>query len=176
MKRGIAFLTLLLCFLSGCGRGEAQTACALCGDGEGRRYHAPCLAELSTGRVGELTVYDPHPWKEGELAEDQRTGTFSFLFCLEGRGYRDTVTHTCHLTLPEGKGPMRAEHFCRDCQALLEEASDGGYVLLDLYDLDGIRAYALCDGAEYTIRDYGLSVSWDEEEREFSIEVTGHIH
>ncbi len=28
--------------------------CALCGNGEGMRYHAPCLVDLSTGEVGEL--------------------------------------------------------------------------------------------------------------------------
>lgn len=32
--------------------------CALCGD---MRYHAPCLVDLSTGKVGELAVYTPTP-------------------------------------------------------------------------------------------------------------------
>ena len=33
--------------------------CAIC---DSIPYHAPCLVNLATGEVGELTVYEPHPF------------------------------------------------------------------------------------------------------------------
>ena len=175
-KKGLMWL-LLLCFLCGCERGEVQgeaRPCVLCGNGNGSRRQAPCVVKISTGEVGELTVYDPHPWLKGEVAEEQRTGTFSFLFCGDLAGYRDTGDHTSHLILPEENEPMDLTYFCESCQSLLNEVSDGSYVLLDLYDLDHIEVFAVRDGANYTIRDYDVSVIRDEGKGKFLIHVKGN--
>ncbi|MDE6108133.1 MAG: hypothetical protein K2F83_05605, partial [Oscillospiraceae bacterium] len=123
--------------------------CALCG---GNRHHAPCLINLSTGEVGELQVYTPHPHVTGEIAEEQQTGTFNFLYCAGIMAARDTSNHICWADVPLGVEPMAIEWFCRDCRALLSGICTEGYVLADLYNLDYIQVYAITDGESYTIR------------------------
>ena len=51
--------------------------CAIC---DSIPMHAPALINLATGEVGELAVYDPHPFKVAELNEYQQGGTFSFIY------------------------------------------------------------------------------------------------
>ena len=63
--------------------------------------------------------------------------------------------------------------FCRDCRALLADTAAGGYVLADLRNLSDIAAYAAEDGVEYTIRDYGVSISAQGETGGLSVRVTG---
>lgn len=145
--------------------------CALCGNGERRRYHAPCIVKLATGEIGELRVYDPHPDLPGELAPVQQTGTFSFLPCADMVGWRDTSKHVSHVTLPEEPEPIDPARFCRDCRALLAGTAVEGYVLLDLYDPDRITPYPIADGAQYTVRDYTVSISGG-----LDIYVAGNLH
>ncbi len=147
--------------------------CALCGNGHGPRYHAPVLVNLSTGSVGELRVYDPDPQQKAGLAAKQSTGTFSFLHVAGLTGYRDTYSHTSHVTLTKELAPMDPSFFCRDCRALLAGASTKGYVLADLHDLDRITVYTVAEGAEYAIRDYAVSISCDKDLNSLSVDVTG---
>ena len=46
---------------------------------------------------------------------------------------------------------------------------------MDLYDLEDIRAFVIEDGAEYTIRDYTVSIYKDKENGGLFVEVTGHL-
>lgn len=160
-KTGVALgasacVLLLLLFLLG-----TRQDCVLCNS---RRYHGPCLVNLSTGGVGELTVYEPHPLMEGELDEIQQTGTFQFITCAGLVGTRDTSTHTCRMPLPLKTEKMRNKYFCQDCRKLLSSVTDRGFVLLDLYDLEQIKAYPIDNGAEYMVRDYKISVATQGEE------------
>lgn len=148
-------------------------SCSLCGSGNGRRYHAPCLVNLATGEVGEPQVYDPDPQRAGELAPIQRTGTFAFLGCAGLTGYRDTSRHISNVTLPKEREPIDPAHFCRGCRALLTGISAEGYVLLDLYDLNEITPYPVVDGARYIIRDYAVSISEREDSGGLDVHVTG---
>lgn len=149
--------------------------CALCGNGNGVSYHAPVVVNLSTGESGELCVYDPDPCQRNELAEEQSTGTFSFLNVAGIMGYRDTCDHSSHVTLPEEGEWMLIDlsYFCRSCRTLLADKATAGYILVDLYDLDRITTYAIEDGAEYTIQDYTVSISTEDELNGLSIDVTG---
>ena len=65
------------------------------------------------------------------------------------------------------------EHFCRACRAILAPAASEGFALLDLFDLEDIKAYAVVEGAEYTIRDYAVKVYWNEEVDDLTLEVLG---
>ena len=130
--------------------------CALCGSGSGISYHAPVVVNLSTGESGELRVYDPDPYRRNEIAEKQSTGTFSFLYVAGIMGYR-----------------IDPALFCHDCRALLADTATEGYVLADLYNSSDITIYAIKDGAKYTIRDYDISISAQEEPDGLSIHVTG---
>lgn len=129
--------------------------CALCGEGE--RYHAPCLVDLFTGQIGEMTVYTQHPSLQGEIApmEAQQTGKLDFHPCAGLMAVRDTDAHTCQVTLPTQKWLMNPAHFCWRCRRILAKAESTGYVIVDLYDLDYIRAYPIRDTV---IRDYRISV------------------
>lgn len=130
--------------------------CALCG--EGIRYHAPCLLDLSTGQMGEMVVYTPHRSIQGEIApmETQKTGTFNYQPCAGLLGVRDTCNHTFKVTLPGKQELMNPALFCQECRQLLAEAGLEGYVIVDLYDLDHIQAYPIQDNV---IRDYRISVT-----------------
>ena len=145
--------------------------CVICGTGES--YHAPCLVNLSTGQVGELRVYRPDQEREGEIAEVQETGYFSFLRCagltgaLEGGKY-------CSLVVPVSHTLMEAGHFCHECRSILSATAIEGYVLLELYDLDDIKAYPISDGASYAIRDYTVDIQ--QEQDGFEMVVTGLVH
>ena len=59
--------------------------------------------------------------------------------------------------------------------ALLEETTREGYALLDLYDLESIRAFAVENGAEYTIRDDTVSVYKNKDVDGLTVEVVGHL-
>jgi len=98
--------------------------CALCGNGEGMQYHAPCLVDLSTGEMGM----------------------------------------------------MNPGCFCRECRELLAGAGVEGYILVDLYDIDHIKAYSIQKGAVYTIRDYEAAVTYDRKNEELNIEVQGLLY
>lgn len=149
--------------------------CALCGNGSGISYHAPVVVNLSTGESGEMRVYDPDPCRRNELAKEQSTGTFSFLNIAGIMGYRDTCDHTSHVILPKEREweLIDPSYFCRSCRTLLAGTATAGYLLVDLYDLDGITAYAIEDGAEYTIRDYTVSISMNKELKGLSVDVMG---
>lgn len=129
--------------------------CALCS--KGMQYHAPCLIDLSTGQMGEMKVYTGHPSHQGELApkEKQQTGTFNFQLCAGLPGIRNTCNHTCTVTLPEERELMDPALFCQECRQLLAGAGLDGYVIVDLHDLDHVRAYPVRDEV---IRDYRISV------------------
>lgn len=133
--------------------------CALCS--AGTRYHAPCLLDLSTGQVGELTVYAHHPSKSGEIApmEKQPTGTFNYFSCLGLPGIRETCTFTCTVTLPKERKRIDPALYCRDCRRLLAQAGMEGYVVVDLYDPKHIQAYPLQKDGSERIRDYRVTVT-----------------
>jgi len=143
------------------------------------RYHAPCLVDLSTGQVGELTIYTPHPRLVGEIApeENQQTGTFNFQFCVGLTAIRDTCDHTCQVSIPfENMGMMNPGYFCRECRELLAVAGIKGYLLIDLYDIDHIKVYPVQSGEVYTIRDYVVSMTQDRKSRELDVDVRGLLY
>lgn len=176
--RGAVISAVLICIFSaarGIYKALKPVYCHVCGNGEGRRHHAPCVLALSTGQMIELEVYDPHPSLAGELAEEQQRGTLSFVHRGELTAIRDSGAQTCTLYLPEDAGPMGDRLFCSDCEAILTEIAVEGYVLLDLYDLDSISAYPISDGAEYAIRCYTVSVDSESPTGHTVLQTTGHL-
>lgn len=75
---------------------------------------------------------------------------------------------------PVSTKDINASLFCVPCRALLSSATPEGFAILDLYDLASIKAYAVKDGASFTIRDYDVAVS--REQGEYIIQVTGHLY
>ena len=87
----------------------------------------------------------------------------------------NSVDHTNIAHIGGDLERLAPARFCHDCRALLAETDSEGYVLLDLYDPEGIWAFAIEAGAEYTIRDYTVSIYRDKESGGLSVEVTGHL-
>lgn len=150
--------------------------CALCEDGDGIRYQAPVLLNLSTGKAWELKIYDNDPTRPWEVAEDQRWDDWVFS-PLDGNATMSwsCEDHTNIAHIGDDLAMIDPAHYCHDCRALLAETAIEGYVLVDLYDLENIRAFAINHGEEYTIRDYSVSVSKDKENGGLSIETIGHL-
>lgn len=150
--------------------------CALCEDGDGIRYQAPVLLNLTTGRAWELKIYDRDPTRPWEVAEDQRWDDWVFTFLDENAAMSwSSVDHTNIASITDNSGMIDPAHYCHDCRALLTETAMEGYILLDLYDLGDIRAFAVKNGEEYTIRDYTVSIYKDKENGGLTIETVGHL-
>lgn len=148
-------------------------SCALC---DSAAYHAPCLVSLSTGEVGELTVYDPHPVIPGQIAQEQTGGSFRFLNCLGLMGTRDTSSWKTRLYVPRDADAMRGSYFCKSCRALLKDCGDAGFVLADLHTPDAPAVYPIEDGAAYTLRCYSVTVVLDQDSGDYRITVQGEKH
>lgn len=148
--------------------------CSLCGSGKRERYQAPVILNLTTGQSNEMRIYDPDlPLLEYEIAPIQTTGTFSFASCAGYTGRRDTCSHTCTVDLPiETKG-LKVSHFCSDCRVLLKDHAENGFVMADLYVEDAIDIYPVTVGADYTIRDYRITVSETKVRSEMELIVLG---
>lgn len=150
--------------------------CAVCGNGNGTEFHAPVLVNLSTGEVGELRVYESS--KSGtspSIASIQNVGTFYFSKCAGLTGWVETYSHTHTIEIPQKGGPIVMEHYCRDCRALLASVSSCGYVLLDLYDVEHIRAYMLQKDSSYDIREYEISIFQDKNKGDLTVKVRGEV-
>ena len=146
--------------------------CALCDRGE--NYHAPVLLNLSTGEIGALHVYYPNPIDMAELSNEQSTGSFRAVYLCGAQGYYDWG-NSCFVQLPAHPEAMRAALFCRHCREQLSETARSGYAIVDYYDLRDVQIYPIVDGAEYTIREYTVSIYLDEETHEMCIRVKGTL-
>ena len=147
-----------------------EDSCALCG---GFRHHAPCLVKLSTGEILEMQVYEYDPEQPWELAQEQPDGFCQLSMGAGTTAIRSTDNHSCSASLPGDTGTAETAYVCPDCRTQLEAVGAGDYVLADLYDLTDIHLYPLTEGATYTIRDYGASVSRDPDNGRLTITVLG---
>ena len=150
-------------------------SCSLCEQGEGRKYHAPCIINLSTGEIAELSVYEPHPTEIGEVSTVLKTGFFSYSYAAGANKMQNQELEKCEATLPKDLEPINPTHFCYNCRRLLADTDKKGYVLVDLYDPDNITVYKIWDGAKYTIRGY-LVTAHKNENRNFIVEIHGLLN
>ena len=63
----------------------------------------------------ELTVYEPHPFIVGELAEEQRGGTFSFIHGAGAEGYKLSA-ELIVINIPMQTYKLEEKHFCNTCR------------------------------------------------------------
>ena len=150
---------------------EPET-CALCRNGEGTKVHAPCIINLSTGEVAELSVYEPHPSEIGEITPELKKGYFSIYSGAGANIIRKQENELCEATLPKDKDVIDPTHFCYECRRILSDITREGYVIADLYDPTTVRVYEVWKGAKYEIRDYLVTVNKNEN-KSFEVEVHG---
>ena len=146
--------------------------CALCKNQEGKKIHAPCIVNLSTGEAAELSVYEPHPTDIGEVTPELKKGYFSICYDAGASIIRKQENELCEATLPKEEEMIDPGHFCFECRRVLSDIDKDGYVIADLYDPQNITVYEVWDGAKYEIRDYLVTVNKNEN-KSFEIEVHG---
>lgn len=78
--------------------------------------HAPCILKLSSGELVELEIYDPHPYKVAEIADEQPGGYFSFICSAGLDGHMVTAEY-----LTATSESMNKEYFCSSCRNLLDD-------------------------------------------------------
>ena len=140
MKK-ISYLTEILCcmtlilILSGCGK-----HCYLC---QGIPCNAPCLVDLSTGQVIELSV-------------DNDPGAVIWTYL--GTARLSFEPNRVSAIIPTDDRETDCNLFCNDCQALLSELPNGGYVIADMLDLNNLSLFPAQAEGSYTIREYEITV------------------
>lgn len=128
-------LTLML-LLSCCGR-----HCYLC---QGIPSDAPCLVDLSTGQVVEMTA-------------DNDPG--AIIWTSLGGAQVSLDSNRASAIIPADDREMDRSLFCKDCQALLSELPDSGYVVADMLDPDNLSVYPVQANASYSMREYEVTVT-----------------
>lgn len=130
--------------------------CAIC---DSIPYHAPALVNLATGEVGELAVYDPHPYKVAELNQYQQGGTFSFLYVAGINGYSDTANSETHIAIPVNENVYEEKFFCKDCRERISGHTENGFLLLDLRKPERFTILSLNSGEIQTVRCYEIQTT-----------------
>lgn len=146
--------------------------CALCRNGEGVKIHAPCIINLSTGQIAELSVYEADPDEIGEVSTELKKGYFSFYGDAGANIMRNQGNELCEARLPNEEKKIDPGHFCYNCRRIIAGIDKDGYVIADMYDPANVSVFKVWDGAKYEIRDYLVTVN-KTEHRNFEIEVHG---
>ena len=150
--------------------------CAIC---DSIPMHAPALVNLATGEVGELTVYDPHPFKVAELNEYQQGGTFSFIYVAGLNGYSDTTNWETHITIPIDENEYEEKHFCKSCRERIAGRTEKGFLLLDLRTPESFDILSLDSEDIQTVRFYEVQTNQSLDEIEIvvhgTLEIVDHI-
>ena len=163
----------LLVTLSACWTNQNRDPekCSLC---DNLSCHAPCIINLSTGEILELSVYEPHPFTAGELAEEQRTGYFSFTQGAGISGHKlggKSVT----VTIPTESEGLNRQYFCTACLDLLADHANQGYVLADLKNLKDPIIYSLYENTTFSFRCYDISIQEHKDAEEFVVTIIGTL-
>lgn len=143
--------------------------CSLC---DNLSCHAPCIVNLSTGELVELTIYEPHPYKVAEIAEEQPGGYFSF---VGGAGLDGHMVAAEYLTatIPVKAEHMNKEYFCSDCRELLNDYKRCGYVLADVRDPEAPVLYPIEEETSFSLRCYEVEIGKNEEDDKYELMIRG---
>ena len=150
--------------------------CAIC---DSIPIHAPALVSLATGEVGELTVYEPHPFKVAELNPYQQGGTFSFIYVAGINGYSDTANWETHITIPTNENEYEEKFFCKACRERIAGHTDKGFLLLDLRTPESFGILSIDSMQMQSVRCYEIQTKQDLDEIEIivhgTLEIVDHI-
>ncbi len=164
-----ACLLLIVCVYNWLDNSES---CALCNSCS---YHEPCIISLATGDIIPLTVYDPHPFRAGELAEEQTDGYLSIIHYPGFSGCRDTNSQkTIGKVQAASVTPLRRA-FCHPCHKELSKFSQIGFALIDIHDPTQPSFYPLEDGTEIFFRCYEIAMALESEANSYRITVQGTL-
>lgn len=173
MRKIAALCIALLVILSACGTNQSRDPepCSLC---DNLPCHAPCVINLSTGEKLDLSVYELHPFAAGELAEEQRTGYFSFIQGAGISGHKlggKSVT----VTIPTGSKGLSRQHFCRTCLDMLADYANQAYILADLKNPKNPIIYSLYKNCAFSFRCYDISIQKSIDAEGFVVTIIGTL-
>lgn len=132
--------------------------CALCGyEDSPPLYLAPAIINLASGDICELQMYELDVHDRSKLASVQQTGAVSFPY-FDGAEVIVDKGVSCSVIFTKDLERIDRTLYCRKCRKLLTGAATSGCVLLDLHDLDNMRAFPIKQGAMYEINGYHANV------------------
>ena len=165
----IAVILILICVITILPAPNPKR-CAIC---DSIPYHAPALVNLATGEVGELSVYEPHPFKVAELNPYQQGGTFSFIYVAGINGYSDTANWETHITIPTNENEYEEKFFCKSCRILISSHTENGFLLLDLREPEKFSILSLGSDEIQRLRCYEIQTT--QQSNEVEIEIHGTL-
>ena len=168
----IAVILILICLITILPAPNPKR-CAIC---DSIPYHAPGLVNLATGEVGELSVYEPHPFKVAELNPYQQGGTFSFIYVAGINGYSDTANWETHITIPTDENEYKEKHFCKSCRERIAGHTENGFLLLDLRTPESFDILSLDSEEIQTVRCYEVQTNQCLDEIEIVVHGTLEIN
>lgn len=171
-KKHLIFTACLLLIVCVYNWLDNSGSCALCNSCS---YHEPCIISLAAGDIIPLTVYDPHPFRAGELAEEQTDGYSSLIHYLSFSGWRDTNSRKTIGKIQAARATPLQRAFCRSCRKKLNEFSQTGFVLADLQNPIAPIFFALENETTLTLRCYEIAVTTKTEENTYCILVQGTL-
>ena len=171
----LIFLFLTVAFVYGTGKAAdipptEPAQCCLCENDY--PYYAPCILELSTGKLTELTVFYLHELVQLHEGVDvqalehletdvMRRGASDFVVSLSRHTDRQKASAIMHITsFTEEIAP---ELYCSTCRKIIAAASKNGFVLVDIYSPDQPQVFALAPGSVYKLYGYTVSVTQEED-------------
>ena len=143
--------------------------CSLC---DSFPRHAPCILKLSTGELVELEIYDPHPYKVAEIAEEQPGGYFSFVRSAGLDGHMVAAEYLT-ATIPIRSESMNKEYFCNSCRSMLDDYKRCGYVLVDVRDPEVPVLCPIEEGTSFSLRCYEVEIGKNEEDDKYELMICG---
>lgn len=125
-----------------------ETECCLCNCPS---YSAPCLIDLETGDILELSLDGPSATYDGNGQADVET--FSFIRFGNVTGTKHTAPNVIELKIPTDGAPQ-CPALCRQCRRLLPRGYTSRYVLADV---GGEVLFPIMVGAELNL--HGLQIA-----------------
>lgn len=144
--------------------------CSIC---DSLPCHAPCLLNLKTGQLDEMSVYEPHATKVGEISEVQNGGYWGIRSYAGSKGFCLAADRTT-VRIPTKAKKWSRRYFCRNCRELLRPFRNDGYVLLDLKNTDRPIIYQIEEGLSFSVRCYDINILEMQDGTEYEIVVLGH--
>lgn len=171
MKKAAIALLIVLVVLIICSAKPIPepVQCAIC---DGLPSDALCIINLHTGEKLNLTIYEPHPYLVGEIADEQAGGWFSLVQGAGIAGYK-VGNEFIKVAVPINTSKLDRHHFCNTCRELLTPYARCGYVLADLKLPASPVVYPITQPACFSVRCYRVLVERIIEKDKYEITITG---
>ena len=171
MKKAVIALLIILVVLIICSSKPVPEPerCAICG---ALPSDALCIINLKTGEKLDLTIYEPHPYLVGEIADEQIGGWFSLVRGAGIEGYK-VGNEYVKVTVPIYTNKLDQHHFCSACRKLLVSYTKCGYILADLKVPTSPVVYPITQPTCFSVRRYSVLVERSLDKDEYIITMTG---